>query len=214
MKNFLVGAKPREALNSNIIVPEGMSNDVFEIDTKTMCDLYGELVVGTDNWLITSVYGDTDEGGMFSGTIQYLAEDYQIREVYEKGKLILQHRDEYDNQKYGDPIAISWFDNGMLESITYVHPASSKVLVRFMSDDSLTKPLLTWKKWYRDGSIAEEYHCIKATTDYDNARKTIFKRMILSDGTVKYMENNTFISPELYWLEMESAEKEWKRRKH
>lgn len=191
-----------------------MSNDIFEIDTKTMCDLYGELIIGTNNWLITSVYGDTDEGGMFSGTIQYLAEDYQIREVYEKGKLTLQHRDESDNQKYGEPIAMSWFESGMLESITYVHPASSKVLVRFMNDNFLPKPLPTWKRWYKDGSIAEEFHCTKASTDYGNERNTIFKRMILKDGTVKYMENNKFISPELYWLEMESAEKEWERRKH
>lgn len=215
MKNFLVGTKPREALNNNIIVPEGMSNDVFEIDTKTMCDLYGELVVGTNNWLITSVYGDTDEGGMFSGTIQYLAEDYQIREVYEKGKLTLQHRDESDNQKYGEPIAISWFNNGMLESITYVHPASSKVLARFMSDDSLPKPLLTWKKWYRDGSIAEEYHCVKASIENSsNVRKSIIKRMILGDGSIKYLKGNNYIHPEIYWLEKETSEKEWERRKH
>lgn len=215
MKNFLVGAKPKEAIKGNIVVPKGMTSEVFEIDTKTMCDLYGELIIGTNNWLITSVYGDTDEGGMFSGTIQYLAENYQVREIYESGKLNLQHRDETDNQKYGDPIAISWFDNGMLESITYVHPASSKVLARFMDDDSLPKPLLTWKKWYRDGNIAEEYHCIHASFDDSrNFRKSIIKRMILGDGSIKYLKGNKYIHPETYWLEKETSEREWERRKH
>lgn len=214
MKNFLIGPKPKEALSGNIIVPEGISNEVFEIDIKTMCDLYGELVVGTNNWLITSVCGDIDEEGMFSGIIQYLAEDYQIREVYEDGKLTLQHKDESDNQKYGDPISISWFDNGRLESITYVHPTSSEVLVRFMNDNSLPKPLLIWRRWYKDGCIAEEHHCVEASIgNSGKVRKSIIKRMILEDGSVKYLKDNSYIHSETYWMEKETAEREWKRRK-
>lgn len=214
MNSFLVGPKPKGALSGNIIVPEGISDAVFEIDTKTMCDLYGELVVGTNNWLITSVCGDIDEKGIFAGTIQYLAEDYQIREVYEDGKLTLQHRDESDNQKYGDPISISWFGNGMLESVTYVHPASSEVLLRFMNDDSLPKPLLIWKRWYADGNIAEESHCVAASIgNSGKVRKSIIKHMVLSDGSAKYLKDNDYIHPETYWMEKETAEREWKRRK-